>query len=111
MNDQLLNVKMIGRGIAWLDTGTIDSLQEASLYIRTLEYRQGLKVGCPEEVSWRKGWINDNQLKKLANSMLRSGYGEYLLKLLESPRIEKDFFGSPFLAFYYLSLVFQINRT
>ncbi|WP_269625347.1 glucose-1-phosphate thymidylyltransferase RfbA [Prochlorococcus marinus] len=83
LNDQLLNVKMMGRGIAWLDTGTIDSLQEASLYIRTLEYRQGLKIGCPEEISWRQGWINDNQLVKLANNLSHSSYGEYLRRLLE----------------------------
>ena len=85
LHDDLLNVRTMGRGIAWLDTGTFDSLHEASSYIRTLEYRQGLKVGCPEEVSWRKGWINDKQLANLANSMLKSGYGEYLLKILEKP--------------------------
>tara|TARA_Y100001968_G_C19423530_1_gene753102 strand:+ start:1234 stop:2154 length:921 start_codon:yes stop_codon:yes gene_type:complete len=83
LNDQLLNVEIMGRGIAWLDTGTIDALQEASLYIRTLEHRQGLKVGCPEEVSWRQGWINDEQLEKLAISLSDSGYGKYLINLLE----------------------------
>ncbi len=83
LNDNLLNIEIMGRGNAWLDTGTIDSLQEASLYIRTLEHRQGLKVGCPEEVAWRQGWINDQQLESLASSLSISGYGEYLLKLLK----------------------------
>ena len=83
LNDKLINVKIIGRGMAWLDTGTIDSLQEASLYVKTLEHRQGLKVGCPEEISWRKKWISEKQLKKLAKPLEASGYGEYLLRLLE----------------------------
>ncbi|WP_413677345.1 glucose-1-phosphate thymidylyltransferase RfbA [Prochlorococcus sp. MIT 0916] len=83
LNDKLLNINIMGRGIAWLDTGTIDSLQEASQYIRTLEHRQGLKIGCPEEVAWRQGWINDQQLEKLAANLLKSSYGEYLTKILE----------------------------
>ena len=83
LNDELLNVKIMGRGIAWLDTGTIDSLQEASEYIRTLEHRQGLKIGCPEEVAWRQGWINDQALEKLAANLINSSYGKYLMKLLE----------------------------
>ena len=83
LEDQLLNVEIMGRGIAWLDTGTIDSLQEASQYIRTLENRQGLKVGSPEEVAWRQGWINDQQLEKLATNLSNSFYGEYLIKLLQ----------------------------
>ena len=83
LNDHLLNIEIMGRGMAWLDTGTFDSLQEASFYIRTLEHRQGLKVGCPEEVAWRQGWINDQQLESLASSLSISGYGEYLLNLLK----------------------------
>ena len=83
LKDKLLNVKIMGRGIAWLDTGTIDALQEASQYIRTLENRQGLKVGCPEEVSWRQGWIDDHQLEKLADNLSNSSYGIYLRKLLK----------------------------
>ena len=75
----------MGRGIAWLDTGTFDSLHQASTYIRVLERRQGLKVGCPEEISWRNGWITDNQLEDLANSMIKSGYGKYLLEILKDP--------------------------
>lgn len=80
-----LNVEIMGRGIAWLDTGTFDSLHQASTYISVLEKRQGLKVGCPEEVAWRKGWITNKDLASIANSMLKSGYGEYLLKILEDP--------------------------
>ncbi len=81
----LLRVELLGRGMAWLDTGTPDSLHEASSYIRTLEHRQGLKVGCPEEVAWRLGWIDDGQLERLAHPLRRNGYGSYLLRLLEDP--------------------------
>jgi glucose-1-phosphate thymidylyltransferase len=81
----LLRVELMGRGMAWLDTGTPDSLHEASSYIRTLEHRQGLKVGCPEEVAWRMGWIDDTQLGQLAEPQKKSGYGTYLLQLLDSP--------------------------
>ena len=80
-----LQVQLMGRGMAWLDTGTCDSLQEAGSYIRTLEHRQSLKVGCPEEVSWRQGWISDEQLHKLATPLRKSGYGDYLLQLMEYP--------------------------
>ena len=79
-----LRVELMSRGMAWLDTGTSDSLHEASSYIRTLEHRQGLKVGCPEEVAWRKGWITQDQLKHLAQPQCKSGYGNYLLQLLEN---------------------------
>jgi glucose-1-phosphate thymidylyltransferase len=83
LQDQLLHVELMGRGMAWLDTGTCDSLHEAASYIRTLEKRQGLKVGCPEEVAWRQGWIDDTQLQALAEPQRKSGYGDYLLQLLE----------------------------
>ena len=80
----LLNVETMGRGIAWLDTGNHDSLFEASGYIRTIEKRQGFKVGCPEEVAWRNGWISDDDLELAAERQLKSGYGDYLIQLLKS---------------------------
>ena len=82
LDEGLLRVQLMGRGMAWLDTGTPDSLHEAASYIRTLEHRQGLKVGCPEEVAWRLGWIDDGQLERLAQPLRKSGYGTYLLQLL-----------------------------
>ena len=85
LRDGQLQVELMGRGMAWLDTGTCDSLQEAGSYIRTLEHRQGLKVGCPEEVAWRLGWISADQLTALAAPLRKSGYGDYLLQLLEAP--------------------------
>ena len=77
-----LDVEIMGRGMAWLDTGTHDSLLEAGQFIATLEKRQGLKVACPEEIAWRQGWIDDAQLERLAAPLARNGYGAYLLGLL-----------------------------
>jgi len=77
-----LNVEIMGRGYAWLDTGTHDSLMEAGQFIATLERRQGLKVACPEEIAFRSGWIDAVQLEALAQPMLKNGYGQYLLKVL-----------------------------
>jgi glucose-1-phosphate thymidylyltransferase len=79
-----LNVEVLERGTAWLDTGTFDSLNDAGNFIRTLEHRQGLKVGSPEEVAWRQGFLTDDELRDRAEPLLKSGYGEYLLGLLES---------------------------
>ncbi len=86
LKDKKLKVETFGRGMAWLDTGTFDNLHQASSYIRTLEHRQGLKVGCPEEVAWRRGWIDDHKLISLAKPLLKSGYGSYLKKLVANKR-------------------------
>lgn len=77
-----LNVEIMGRGYAWLDTGTHDSLLEAGQFIATLEKRQGLKVACPEEIAFRAGWISAEQLQTLAQPLAKNGYGQYLLKLI-----------------------------
>ncbi|WP_280503665.1 glucose-1-phosphate thymidylyltransferase RfbA [Nocardia farcinica] len=81
-----LRVDVLARGTAWLDTGTFDSLLDAANYVRTIEQRQGLKIGVPEEVAWRRGLIDDEQLRALAEPLVRSGYGSYLLDLLERGR-------------------------
>jgi glucose-1-phosphate thymidylyltransferase len=78
-----LDVVVMGRGHAWLDTGTHESLIEASLFISTIEKRQGLKVSCPEEIAWRKGWIDDQALERLARPLAKNSYGQYLLGLLQ----------------------------
>jgi glucose-1-phosphate thymidylyltransferase len=78
-----LTVEMLGRGDAWLDTGTHDSLIEAGQFIQSLEKRQGLKICCPEEIAWRNGWIDDAQLAALAEPFRKSGYGEYLLSIMK----------------------------
>lgn len=83
LKQQSLAVELLGRGIAWLDTGTHDSLLEASSFIETIENRQGLKVACPEEVAYRMGYIDRQQLQSLAQPLLKTGYGEYLMGLLE----------------------------
>ncbi|NMW21361.1 MAG: glucose-1-phosphate thymidylyltransferase RfbA [Chlorobiaceae bacterium] len=78
-----LKCSMLGRGFAWLDTGTHESLQEASSFIQTVEKRQGLKIACPEEIAWRNGWITDEELLRLAQPLMKSLYGEYLVRLHE----------------------------
>jgi len=81
MEQTQLKVVTLDRGFAWLDTGTFDSLHDASEYVRVIEKRQGLKIGCPEEIAWRMGFIDDAQLKKLASNLHKSGYGVYLSQL------------------------------
>jgi glucose-1-phosphate thymidylyltransferase len=77
-----LQVEVLPRGTAWLDTGTFDSLLDAGNYVHTLEARQGLKIGCPEEIAWRQGWIDDDGLRQRADALTKSGYGAYLLEIL-----------------------------
>lgn len=84
LRDKLLNVELLSRGMAWLDTGTVDSLHEASSFIKTLENRQGIKIGCPEEIAWREGWINNDRLIELSKPLMKSGYGNYLISLLKN---------------------------
>ena len=83
LEDGKLNVEIMGRGYAWLDTGTHDSLLEAAQFIATLENRQGLKVSCPEEISYRQGWINQSQRAKLAAALSKNSYGQYLQKIVD----------------------------
>ena len=84
LKDKQLKVQLFGRGFAWLDTGTHDSLSEASTFIEVLEKRQGLKISCLEEIAWRNGWIDDNQLRALAEPMKKNDYGQYLMKLMHN---------------------------
>ena len=92
LDQNQLNVQIMQRGFAWLDTGTHDSLLDASQFIATIERRQGLKVACVEEIAWRNGFINDTQLEKLAHPLAKNGYGQYLLRLLaERQRLSPDF--------------------
>lgn len=82
-NDGELKVQTLGRGFAWLDTGTHDSLSEASTYIEVLEKRQGLKVACLEGIAYRQGWIREERMRELAQPMLKNQYGQYLLKVID----------------------------
>jgi glucose-1-phosphate thymidylyltransferase len=88
LKDEELKVQLFGRGFAWLDTGTHDSLSEASTFIEVLEKRQGLKVSCLEEIAWRNKWINDSQLVEIAEPMSKNEYGQYLLKLIEKRKVK-----------------------
>jgi glucose-1-phosphate thymidylyltransferase len=83
LEDNALKVQLLGRGFAWLDTGTHDSLSEASQFVETLEKRQGLKISCLEEIAYHKGWISAKKLKELAQPMLKNQYGQYLMELIE----------------------------
>lgn len=92
LDEGTMSVEMMGRGFAWLDTGTHASLLDAATYVRITEERQGLKIACPEEVAWRQGFISDEELARIAEPLRKSGYGEYLLSLLEVPNSQP---GSP----------------
>ncbi len=83
LKDKSLKVELLGRGSTWLDTGTYDSLHEASSYIKTIENRQGIKVGCPEEIAWKNKWITEKKLRELSREYIKSGYGDYLLDLIK----------------------------
>ncbi|MEP0391122.1 MAG: glucose-1-phosphate thymidylyltransferase RfbA [Erythrobacter sp.] len=85
LDEGSMSVEIMGRGFAWLDTGTHASLLDAATYVRITEERQGLKIACPEEIAWRQGFITDTQLEEIAQPLRKSGYGEYLLALLEKP--------------------------
>lgn len=85
LDEGAMSVEIMGRGFAWLDTGTHASLLDAATYVRITEERQGLKICCPEEIAWRQGFITTDRLREIAEPLRKSGYGEYLLKLLESP--------------------------
>ena len=87
LEQQQLNVEIMGRGYAWLDTGTHDSLLDAGQYIATMERRQGLKIACPEEICFRAGWIDAEQLERLAQPLLKNGYGQYLKNLLKEKKV------------------------
>jgi len=82
LEDESLHLQRLGRGFAWLDTGTHESMLQAGQFVQTIEQRQGLRVGCPEEIAWLNGWINDDQLAALAKPLEKSGYGQYLLGLM-----------------------------
>jgi len=84
-----LTVELMGRGYAWLDTGTVDSLLEASEFVKIIEDRTGLKIGCIEEIAYRNGWITKEQLLKLAEDVIKSGYGEYLIRIGKTVISEK----------------------
>jgi len=80
-------VTVLDRGTAWLDTGTFASLRQATEFVSVVEERQGLKIGCIEEVAWRQGWLDDDGLRRAAGPLGKSGYGDYLLRLLDEPRV------------------------
>lgn len=90
LRDNELKVQTLGRGFAWLDTGTHDSLSEASTYIEVLEKRQGLKVACLEAIAYRQGWIDNEKMRELAKPMIKNQYGQYLLNVIEEKKMEVD---------------------
>ena len=83
LEDGSLNVQLLGRGFAWLDTGTHDSLHEAAAFVKTIEHVQNLQVACLEEIAWRNGWLSSERILALAESMKKNEYGQYLLRLIQ----------------------------
>ena len=90
LNDGALNVELLGRGFAWLDTGTHESLHEASSFVQTIEHVQGLKVASLEEIAWRNGWLSDEQVLTLANPMMKNEYGQYLTRLVNESKMKAE---------------------
>ena len=90
LKDGELKVQVFGRGFAWLDTGTHDSLSEASTFVEVIEKRQGLKIACLEGIAYRNGWISEEKMRQLAQPMLKNQYGQYLLKVIEEKKAEVD---------------------
>ena len=90
LNDKELKVQPLGRGFAWLDTGTHDSLSEASTFVEVIEKRQGLKIACLEAIAYRKGWITEERMRELAQPMIKNQYGQYLLKVIEEKKMDID---------------------
>ncbi|USH03254.1 glucose-1-phosphate thymidylyltransferase RfbA [Grimontia kaedaensis] len=86
LNDGSLNVELLGRGFAWLDTGTHESLHEASSFVQTIEHVQGLKVACLEEIAWRNGWLSEKEVKQIAKRMMKNEYGQYLIRLINEEK-------------------------
>ncbi|CCN81678.1 Glucose-1-phosphate thymidylyltransferase [Vibrio nigripulchritudo SFn27] len=87
LNDGSLNVELLGRGFAWLDTGTHESLHEASSFVQTIEHVQGLKVACLEEIAWQNRWLSDEKLEKIAAPMMKNEYGQYLMRLISPSKV------------------------
>lgn len=90
LREDRLKVKLLGRGFTWLDTGTHESLAEASAYIEAVEKRQGLKVGCPEGIAYRRGWISEKRMREMAATMLGNQYGRYLMQVIDEVNLKKD---------------------
>ena len=90
LDEKQLKVQTLGRGFAWLDTGTHDSLSEASTFVEVIEKRQGLKIACLEAIAYRRGWINEEKMRELAQPMLKNQYGQYLLKVIYEKKREID---------------------
>ena len=88
LQDKELRVQTLGRGFAWLDTGTHDSLSEASTFVEVIEKRQGLKIACLEAIAYRRGWINEERMRELAQPMIKNQYGQYLLQVIDERKRE-----------------------